>query len=117
MRKVLAIFVALILVCTPLSVQAASQRSLSIQPSISYSGNTATCTVRIIGNSTAEHLEATIKLWRGELCIATWNETGNGYIFFSETAAATQGNIYTMTIDLSINNIAQDTVSISKRYA
>ncbi len=114
MRKI-ALFLALVmLVSIPLSVHAATPRTLTIRPSISYNGNIATCTARIVGNSTSDYLEATIKLWRGNSCIETWEEAGNGYIFFSETATITSGNTHTLTVDLKVNGVAQDRVSISK---
>ena len=90
------------------------QQPLLVRPNISYSGNVATCVVNIYGNSTSDHLEATIKLWRGNSCIETWEETGNGYIFFSETATITPGSTHTLTVDLWVNGVAQDRVSFSK---
>ena len=116
MRKIALLLALVILVSTPLSAQAVTPRTLSIRPGISYEGNIATCTARIVGNSTSEYLKATIKFWHGNTCIKTWQETGYGYIFFSGTAAATKGNSYTLTVDLTVNGVAQDTVSFSKRY-
>ena len=114
MRRALAVFVAIILVFTPITVQAASTRSISIQPNISYSGNKATCSASIIANSPSDYLEATIKLWRGNLCIETWEETGPGYIFFSETAPVIQGKTHTLTVDLFVNGVSQGRVAVSK---
>lgn len=114
MRKIAALLVLVVLVSMPLSVQAVTPRTISVAPDISYNGNTATCTARIIGNSSAERLEATIKLWRGNSCIETWEEAGNGYIFFSETATIIPGNTHTLTVDLWVNGVAQDRVSYSK---
>ena len=114
MRKI-ALFLALVmLVSIPLSARAATPRTLSIYPGISYNGNVATCTARIVGNSTSEYLEATIKLWRSNSCIKTWEETGNGYIFFFETAKVIPEITHTLTVDLKVNGVAQDRVSITK---
>ena len=114
MRKIALLLVLVILVSMPLSVQAAAPRALLVRPNISYSGNVAAFVVNIYGNSTSDHLEATIKLWRGNSCIKTWEEAGNGYIFFSETATITPGSTHTLTVDLWVNDVAQDRVSFSK---
>ena len=114
MRKISVLLVLAFLICLPLSAQAATPRALLVRPNISYSGNVATCTVNIYGNTTSDYLEATIKLWHGTSCIKTWEETGNGYIFFSETATITPGNTHTLTVDLWVNGVAQDRVSITK---
>ena len=116
MKRIAVLLVLVILVSTPLSVQAATPRILSIRPGISFSGNIATCTAPIMGDSSSDRMEAVIKLWRGSSCIETWEASGNGYIFFSETANATKGHTYTLTVDLSVNGVAQDTVSFSKKY-
>lgn len=114
MRKIALLLALVILVSMPLSAQAVMPRTLSIHPGISYNGNVASCSARIVGNSTSEYLEATIKLWRGNSCIKTWEEAGNGYIFFFETAKIIPGITHTLTVDLWVNGVAQDRVSISK---
>lgn len=117
MRKTAILLALVLLVSAPLSVQAATPRTISVTPNISYSGNTATCTTRIFGNSSSDYLEATIKFWRGNSCIETWEETGYGYISFTGTAPATRGNTYKLTVDFSVNGVEQDSISFSKKYA
>lgn len=114
MRKIALLLALVLLFSVPLSVQAATPRIVPIYPDISYSGNVATCTVQIVGHYGTDHLEATIKLWRGSSCIATWNESGTGYINFSETATVTQGKTHKLTVDCWVNGVAQERVSISK---
>ena len=113
MRKIALLLVLVLLLSVPLSVQAATPRAIPIRSDISYSGNVATCTVRIVGNE-SDQLEATIKLWRGSSCIATWNESGTGYIYFSETATVTQGKTHKLTVDCWVNGVAQERVSVTK---
>lgn len=114
MRKIALLLALVILVSMPLSAQAVTPRTLSIHPGISYNGNVASCSARIVGNSTSEYLEATIKLWRGNTCIKTWEETGNGYIFFFETTKVIPELAHTLTVDLKVNGVVQDRVSITK---
>ena len=115
MRKIALLLALIIVISMPISAQAATPRARIISPAISYSGNTATCTARIIWTSTSNYLEATIKLWNGNSCIKTWDATGYGYILFSETATVVTGNTYTLTVDLSVDGVAQTTSSISKK--
>lgn len=114
MKKVALLLALIILVSVPLTAQAATPRFISIRPSLSYNGSVATCSAQIVGNSTSEYLEATIKLWHQNSCIKTWKETGYGYIFFSESATIVPGYTYTLMVDLSVNGVAQDTVSITR---
>ena len=114
MRKTALLLALVLLFSVPLSAQAAAPRSIPIRSEISYSGNVATCTVRISGYSESDQLEATIKLWRGSSCIATWNESGTGYINFSDTATITPGKTHKLTIDWWVTGVAQERASISK---
>lgn len=114
MRKIALLLAVVLLLAVPLSVQAATPRAIPIRSNISYSGNIATSTVQIVGSSGADYLEATIKLWRGSSCIATWNESGTGRISFSETATVTQGKTHKLTVDCWVNGVAQEQVSITK---
>ncbi len=114
MKKVALLIALVVLISTPLVVQAATMRTVHISPDIAYNGNIATCTARITGNSADEYLEAIIQLWRGNVCVDTWEKTGNGYIFFSEDVAIVQGRRHTLTVDLWVNGVAQERVSVSK---
>ena len=114
MRKIALLLALVLLFSVPLSAQAATPRTIPVRSYISYSGNVATCKVRITSNFGSDQLEATIKLWRGSSCIATWNESGTGYINFSETATITPGKTHTLTVDLWVNGVAQERESVSK---
>ncbi len=114
MRKIALLTALVILLVVPISVQAVEPRLITQSLNLSYNQSVATCTANIIGESTSDYLKATIKLWRGNSCIKTWEEAGNGYIFFSKTATIIPGNTHTLTVDLWVNGVEQDRVSISK---
>ena len=114
MRKTALLMALVILLVIPTSVQAAEPRLITQSLNLSYTQSVATCSANIIGELTSDYLEATIKLWRGNTCIKTWEETGNGYIIFYETARVVPGITHTLTVDLKVNGVAQDRVSISK---
>ena len=116
MRKVAALLVLAILFSMPCSVQAISTRSQPAVPNIIFSENTATCYVRIIGDTVSDSIQATIKLTHGKTVVATWQATGTGYIYFSETAPATPGETYNLIVYLTINNTAYQPIYCTKTY-
>lgn len=116
MKKCALLLALILLFAIPISAQAATPRTLGINPEIVFNGSEAICTVRILGNNMSEKIEATIRLWDGAICQEIWTARGNGYIFFSETATAVLGNTYELTVSVSINGVKQPTVSFSKTY-
>lgn len=114
MRK-MALFLAVVLLLSvfALPAQAAQPRISSVIPELTISGNTATCNVQVIGDDTSDVVKATIKLWRGSTCVATWNRQSTGYIFFSQTKNVATGYTYTLTVDASVNGESFPRVSVS----
>ena len=112
--KKIALFLAIILVISaPLTVHAAEPRILSIYPGISFNGTTAECSVTVVGDYTTDEIDVVIKLWRGSTCVKTWYDSGDGYIFWEGTATAVKGKTYTLTADVTINNVTKPRVSVS----
>lgn len=116
MRKVAVLLVLVMLISMTLSAQAATARSQPAWPEISFSGNTATCAVDIYGNAASDSLRATIKLTHDKTVVATWQATGTGYIYFSETAPVTPGETYNLIVYLTINNTAYQPIFCTKTY-
>lgn len=110
MRKI-AFMMALLLFILPITANAATPRLVGIRPGIDFEGNTADCTVSITGNSMKDDIDAIIKLWCGDSCIATWTTSGTGYVFFSKSKTVTKGREYTLTVDATINGVTQATIS------
>lgn len=106
MRKIAFVLAIILVLSLPLSVQAAQPRAISIVPRINVNGSTATCTVTAVADNISEHLEATIKLYRGSTLIATWYEDGYGYINFKETKTVLSGYTYKLTVDLTVDGVA-----------
>ena len=114
MRKTaLLLAVVMLLSVVALPVQAAQPRISSVIPELTVEGTTATCNVRVLGDDMSDVVKATIKLWRGSTCIATWNRESTGYIFFSETKTVAAGYTYTLTVDASVNGVAFPRASVS----
>ncbi len=114
MKKIALLLAVAIVMPVPMSVYAATPKMIGIMPNLSFDGTVAQCSLRVTGNSTSEHIEATIQLWQGNRCIATWYDSGNGYLFFSTTQKAVRGESHILTADISINGKMQPRVSCPK---
>lgn len=113
MKKVALLLAIVIILATPLSVQAANQRIIGIMPELTFNGTTANCSVRVIGNNTSEHIEVAMKLWRGPLIIDMWTADGYGYVFLGDTSTVSKNQTYTLTADVKIDGVSQPRVSCS----
>lgn len=108
--KKLALLMAIILVISmPLTVSA-TPRALSIRPSLTFEGTTATCHVLVVGNNTSEHIEVTMKLMYGNSCVASWSDDGYGYVLMEENATVTKGRTYNLVVEVTINGVANPPV-------
>ncbi len=118
MRK-MALFLALILILSvPTTVYAAvpeeiSPFALKIMPSLNFEGNTAHCTATVIGDNMNDSISVTMKLWKGNVCCATWTASGSGYLQINRTKNITAGLEYRLTVDIKINGSAKPTVSVT----
>lgn len=93
---------------------AASARTIDVVPDIEFNGTTATCTVRIMGDRTTDKISATMSLWQGSTLIDSWSANGAGILKIDETAQVVRNLTYNLTVNYSINGIAQVPVSISR---
>lgn len=81
----------MVIVILSLSIHAkASEEALSVvAPSLSFSGTTATCTLRVYADYTTDHIEASVKLMHGNSIVGQWNNLSDyGYLYFSDTVSA-----------------------------
>jgi len=70
----------------------AAVQILSRNAGLSFSGNTATCTLQV--RDAGKYIDATLELWSGNSCVMTWQETGLGAVTITETYNCTSGNSY-----------------------
>jgi len=105
MKKIALLLAILLLVATPIKAQAATPREAIIMPSLTFTGTTANCSVRIVGDASNDYIEATIKLRSVSSVIQTWYIMGTGFIDWEDTAQVTAGRYYMLTVDVIINDI------------
>lgn len=114
MMKKLALLLAVVLVLSaPLTVHAAT-RALSIYPDLAFNGTTATCDATVLGDTDSEYIVVTMKLWHGTNCIASWTDSGYGFVLMNEKCTVTKGQTYKLTVDVTINGVSKTPVSVSE---
>lgn len=115
-KRLISLFLALMLLFSiPVSVYAITPRALVLAPMLSFNGTTANCQLTVTADTTADKLVAQIKLWDGDTCLRTWNVQGNGAIMFYDTHTVTRYRTYTLTADVTVNGVAEPTVSKSAK--
>lgn len=113
--KRMILFVVILMLLISLPVYALESRAVSINPTLSFTGTTATCKVQIFGNTSTDDISATIKLWQGNSCIETWTEASTGYLIFNDTATVTKGKTYKLTVDAVIDGREMSTAYVEKK--
>ncbi|MCD8192370.1 MAG: hypothetical protein LUD55_06235 [Oscillospiraceae bacterium] len=113
MRK--RIFVSIILAVALISgfcfAANAEARTSIGAPVLSFSGNTAQCSVRIIENG---KISATLELWQGNTLIDSWEGSGTSYLSISGSHTVTSGKTYTAKVSGTANGVEFTGTSESK---
>ena len=113
LKKRILPFVLLFAMLLSTQAFAASPRIITIRPAISFNGTTANCRVTVSGNHGTARIEAVVILWDGNEIVVDWYPTGKEALLFSDTTTVTKGKTYELTVDVTINGLEYDTVSIS----
>ena len=112
MRKVALLIAIILVVSMPLSVSA-TPRALTVDPVLAFNGTTAACEVMAVGNDMSEHIEVTMKLMYGSTCVASWSDSGYGYVYMLEYAGVTKGRTYELVVAVTVNDVPKTPVSVS----
>lgn len=112
-RRVLALSLVLALVLG-ITAQAAQIRAGQLQPTLSFSGTTATCKAVVVADNDADRISITVKLWDGAKIHSQWSTSGRGSINFRQTATVTRGKTYKLTVNATINGVAQPQQSVTR---
>lgn len=111
MRKLAFVLAIIIVLSAPTSVCAESVMNISKSCTLTISGTTATCAVRIRTENTSDEIDISVSLYRDNMCVNTWVATGNGSVYFNKTHPATSGYTYRMTVYYKINGVAQPLIT------
>jgi hypothetical protein len=91
-------------------------RNINAIVGLSFKDDSANCEVYITANNKNDAISAVTKLWQGNSCIGTWEDTANGILDITYEADAENGKNYTLTVDFTVNGITQPTASTSGTY-
>ena len=97
-----------------ISAHAASARTIDVYPSLTFNGTSATCTVTILGERTTDRISAVMELWQGNILIDDWSASASGILKIDETATVERNKTYKLTVNYTVNGVAQTPVSISR---
>lgn len=114
MKKII-LLVALFMFMIPVTVNAVTLRYSNVHPELKFDGTTAYCTASVTGDSMKDKIDIVVKLWKGKGCIATWKDSGVGYVFLSKSKVVEKNYEYTLTIDAKINGKTRPTASITAK--
>lgn len=116
MRKVIAVLSMIaIIISVSIHVKAADEALISAMPKLSFTGTTATCSLKVYANYSTDHIEASVKLMHGSTIIKQWNNLSDyGYMDFSDTATVVSEYTYTMKVTLKVNGVSYNVADITK---
>lgn len=101
-KRIVALTVAVVLLLTISA--AALTRAETVVPLIQFDGKTAHCYVEVSADHPNDPITVTATLWRGSTDLATWTETGNGYVYLNESkVVSVTGVTYKLTADVTVN--------------
>ena len=115
MRKQLLALSLILVMLLGITAQASGHAMLpAAQPSLSFSGTTASCRIIVRGDRSSDTLSATAKLWTGKTCLKTWTIKGTGKIQTTKTATVSKGKTYKLTVDYTVNGVKQPQKSVTR---
>ena len=115
MRKSALVLASILVLSIPMTAYEATPRFLNIMPELTFDGTTANCSVAVVASTTSDDIYATIKLWHGTTCLETWTASGDGYVFWDDTATVTKNQTYKLTVDVTINGVSKPQVYVESK--
>lgn len=111
-KRAVLLFVVFLLLISSTVQSYAEFRFINITPSLEFNGNVANCSVSII--RVGKTIDATLSLWHGGTCVASWHKTKLSSVVISETATVVSGVTYTLTVSGTIDGVPFSSTAITK---
>ena len=93
-KRVVPLFIALVMILSISANAAIGPRATIIQPVLSFSGTTANCSVLV--TSPTKEIDITLSLWQGNILIDSWSGSGTTVVSVQGTASVVKGRTYTL---------------------
>jgi len=90
----------------------ATSRAVPISPSLSFSGTTANCSVRII--EAGKQIDVNLELWNGNTLIDSWPGSGSSYVIISGSCGVDSGKTYSLKVSGTIGNSIVNETLVTK---
>ena len=81
----------------------AAEKAVTVTPKLTFSGTTATCKVSVC--QPGKTISATLELWHGSTCIASWSDTDTSHLVISKTKTVVSGQTYTLKVSGTIGGV------------
>ena len=107
--------VVLVLCLSGPTVLASGSRGTVREPNLKIDGTTAYCGVDYFSGNRYATVSVTLTLKQGSTTIASWSESGKGYVISSETATVQRGKTYDLVMNATENGKSQPEVTVSAR--
>ena len=109
-KRSIAICLAIVLLFSAIVYGAV--QTITVRPTLSFSGITANCVVII--SAPGKYIDATLELWCGSTKVKSWHKTGTGYVNIDKTKTVTSGNTYTLLVTGTIDSDDIDCIPVTK---
>ncbi len=94
---------------------AVQPRALTWSGDLTFEDQVAYCMGHGDGDWATDYIEITMKLWQGNLCLATWEKSGYISVGMEETCPVMSRVTYTLTVDVTINGVHEGTITRTGR--
>lgn len=106
------IVIAVLIVCMLLVSAATRADAAAITPSLSFTGSTASCYVKI--KQAGKQILATMELWHGTTLVDSWSGSGTNSLTLSENhSGCVSGWTYTLKINGTIGGVAFSEITVT----
>ena len=112
-KRILSGALLLVMLAAILSALAGA-RSVERLPVLSFSGTTVNCSANISGNVSTDTVKISLTLRENGTAVATWNASGTGRASLTKTYAGKSGASYSLTLNYSINGVAQPAATVTQ---
>ena len=114
MNRRIVVVVAVMLIFSCVVVSAVTPYALRANPTLSFSGEVAKCSVVCRGENANDNIEATLTLYQGSSVVDSWSDSGRGSVTIYETCDVESGVTYRLAVEWSVNGVDQLTVGTTK---
>ena len=112
MKRRFFLFTAVLLFVLSLTAHAASM-AYDANPSLSFSGTTAYCSVVCHGDKTTDSISATLTLYQGSTEIDSWSNSGTFRVLVSGNCGVVSGVTYRLKLSWSVNGVSQPDIEVT----